>query len=133
MQPTTVTIVGNVTREPELRYTPSGVSVVRFGLAVNRRRQNDAGEWTEGEPEFYNVVAWRQLATNLAESLDKGTRAIVTGRLSYRMWQTEGGDKRSSVEIVAEAAGCELSWATATVHRAARQESAGEPSADASV
>lgn len=134
MQPTTVTIVGNVTREPELRYTPSGVSVVSFGVAVNRRRQNDAGEWVDAEPEFYEVAAWRQLAANLAESIDKGTRVIVTGRLGYSSWTTEAGDKRSSVGIVAEAAGPELSWATATVVRSTRRgESATEPAGDASV
>jgi len=130
----TVTIVGNLTRPPELRYTPSGVAVASFGVAVNRRRQNDAGEWVDAGAEFYDVTAWRQLATNLAESLDKGARVIVTGRLSQRTWETDAGDKRSSVEIVAEAAGPELTWATATVERSTRRdESAAEPAEEASL
>jgi single-strand DNA-binding protein len=130
-----VTIVGNLTRSPELRFTPSGVAVVGFGVAVNRRRQNDAGEWTDAGTEFYEVTAWRQLATNLAESLDKGTRVIIAGRLAQRSWETDAGERRTTVEIVADVGGPDLTWATASVQRNDRRgpESATGPTEQASV
>ena len=110
-----VTLVGNVVRPPELRFTPSGQATASFGLAVNRRWQNrQTQEWEEAV-SFFDVVAWREMAENASESLDKGSRVIVTGRLEQRQWETPEGDKRSKVEVVADEIGPSLRWATATV------------------
>jgi single-strand DNA-binding protein len=118
----TVTIVGNLTRNPEVRYTPSGAVTATFGVAVNRRRRNDRGEWEDGEPSFFNVTCWRELSQNVSESLEKGARVILTGRLEQRSYETEAGERRSVVEIVADEIGPSLRWATATVHRNERRE-----------
>ena len=115
-----VTIVGNATRDPELRYTPSGATVVTFGLAVNRRwRNRQTQEWEE-ETSFFDVKAWAGLAENVAESIVKGCRVIVTGRLEQRSWETDDGQKRSKVEVVADEIAPSLRWATAQVHRIER-------------
>ena len=117
----TVTLIGNITRDPELRFTPSGVANATFGIAVNRRWQNrQTNEWEEAV-SFFNVVAWRDLADNVAESLSKGTRVIVTGRLEQRSWETDNGEKRSVVEIVADEIGPSLRWATAKVEKSERR------------
>ena len=116
-----VTLVGNITRDPELRFTPSGAANATFGLAVNRRWQNrQTNEWEEAV-SFFNVVCWRDLADNAAESLSKGMRVIVTGRLEQRSWETDQGEKRSVVEIVADELGPSLRWATAKVERTERR------------
>ncbi|MGH2690812.1 MAG: single-stranded DNA-binding protein [Actinomycetota bacterium] len=114
-----VTVVGNLTREPELRYTPSGAAVAKFGLAVNRSYTNRNGEKVE-DTSFFNVNAWRQLAENVAESLTTGTRVIVSGRLQSRSWETEDGQKRTVVEIEADEVGPSLRWATASVTKTTR-------------
>lgn len=114
-----VTIVGNLTRDPELRYTPNGAAVVKFGVAVNRSYVNRNGEKVE-QTDFFTVNAWRQLAENCAESLKTGSRVIVSGRLQARSWETEGGDKRSTVEIEADEIGPSLRWASATIIKPAR-------------
>src|SRR5436309_14570041 len=114
-----VTVVGNLTREPELRYTPSGAAVAKFGLAVNRSYTNRNGEKVE-DTSFFNVNAWRQLAENVAESLSTGIRVIVSGRLQSRSWETEDGQKRTVVEIEADEVGPSLRWATAQVTKASR-------------
>jgi single-strand DNA-binding protein len=119
-----VTVVGNLTRDPELRYTPSGQAVCKLGLAVNRRYQKD-GEW-KSEPSFLNVNCWRDLAEHAAESLETGIRVIVTGRLQSRSWETEDGQKRTVIEIEAEDIGPSLRWATAAVTRITRPEWEGE-------
>ena len=111
-----VTIVGNVTRDPELRFTPSGAAVATFGLAWNRRSQNARGE-TEEQVSFFDVTCWRQLAENVAESLNKGTRVVVYGRLEQRSWETPDGDRRSKVEIIADDVAPSLRWATAEITR----------------
>ncbi|HEX6311069.1 MAG TPA: single-stranded DNA-binding protein [Acidimicrobiia bacterium] len=117
----TVTIVGNLTRDPELRYTPSGQANATFGVAVNRRWMNrQTNEWEE-RVSFFNVVCWREMADNVAESLAKGSRVVVTGRLEQRSWETENGDKRSVVEIVADEVGPSLRWATAEIKRNERR------------
>jgi len=122
-----VTLVGNLTRDPELRYTPSGAATAQFGLAVNRRWQNrQTGEWEENT-SFFNITAWRDLAENVSETLEKGSRVIVTGRLEQRSWETPDGDKRSVVEVVADEVGPSLRWATAKVQKNERR-SGGEPS-----
>ena len=114
------TLIGNITRDPELRYTNSGMSTARFGLAVNYRRQNrQTNEWDE-TTSFFNVVCFRELAENVSESLGKGSRVIVTGRLEVREYQTQEGEKRQSVDIIADEVGPSLRWATAKVERTAR-------------
>lgn len=124
----TVTVVGNVTRDPELRFTPSGAAVATFGLAWNRRSQNARGE-TEEQVSFFDVTCWRQLAENVAESLNKGARVIVYGRLEQRSWETQDGDRRSKVEIIADDVAPSLRWATAEI---TRNDFRGEGSGDAS-
>ena len=116
----TITISGNITRDPEMRYTPSGISKVSFGVAVNRSwRNQQTQEWDE-QTSFFNVVAWRQLAENVGASLAKGSRVVVTGRLEQRSWETEQGEKRSIVEIVADDVSASLRFATAEVHKVER-------------
>ena len=115
-----VTVVGNLTREPELRFTPAGAAVCKLGLAVNRSYTDRNGERHE-DTSFFNVNAWRKLAENCAVSLSTGTRVIVSGRLQSRSWETEDGQKRSAVEIEAYSVGPDLSWATAVVTKVERQ------------
>jgi len=91
----TVTITGNFTRDPELRFTPSGVATASLGVAVNRRWQNRDSHERKEATSFFDVVCWRELAENVCESLAKGTRVLVTGRLEQRSWETDGGDRRS--------------------------------------
>ena len=114
-----VTLCGNLTRDPELRYTPSGAPVVKFGLAVNRSYNNRAGERVE-HTDFFNVTAWRTLAENIAESCKVGTRVVVSGRITSRSWETEEGSKRTAVEIDADEVGPSLRWATAEVKKVTR-------------
>ena len=112
-----VTLVGNVTKEPELRFTGGGKGVASFGLAVNRRYQVN-NEWQE-QVSFFNIQAWGTLGENAAASLQKGTRVIVTGRLEQRSYETKEGEKRSVVEVVADEIGPSLRWARAEVERVA--------------
>jgi single-strand DNA-binding protein len=116
-----ITVVGNITRDPELRFTGSGQAKVNFGLAVNRRWQNKQNQEWEEAVSFFNVVAWGELGENTSESLGKGSRVIVTGRLEQRSWETEDGEKRSIVEIVADEVGPSLRWATAEVKKTDRR------------
>jgi single-strand DNA-binding protein len=121
MADNTVTVVGNVTRDPEMRYTAGGAANCTFGLAVNRRWMNrQTNEWEE-RTSFFNVVCWREMAENVSESLGKGARVVVTGRLEQRSWETENGDKRSVVEIAADEIGPSLRWATATITKNERR------------
>lgn len=117
-----LTIVGNLTDEPELRFTPGGEAVVKFSVAVNRRTfDKQTQEWRDAEPSFYRVVAWRHLAEHVAESLRKGMRVIVTGGFRQHHWTDEkSGEKRSGWELQAAAAGPDLTYATATVTKTAR-------------
>ena len=112
----TVTVVGNVTRDPELRFTPSGAAVATFGLAWNRKSTNARGE-AEEQVSFFDVTCWRQLAENVAESLSKGTRVVVYGRLEQRSWETGDKERRSKVEIIADDVAPSLRWATAELTR----------------
>ena len=117
----TITITGNLTRDPELRFTPSGQATTSFGIAVNRRWLNrDADTWEEST-SFFDVVAWRELAENATESLARGTRVTVTGRLEQRSWESTEGEKRSKVEVVADDVATSLRWATAKVTKNERQ------------
>jgi single-strand DNA-binding protein len=120
-----ITIVGNITRDPELRFTPSGQANARLGVAVNRRWQDKgSGEWQEAT-SFFDVICWRELAENVSESLKRGARVIVTGRLEQRTYEREGGEKRSVVEIIADEVAPSLRWATAKVEKTERR-GAGE-------
>ena len=117
--------MGNLTRDPELRFTGSGVAQATLGVAVSRRWQNrQTQEWEEAT-SFFNVVAWREQAENAAESLTKGMRVVVTGRLEQRSWETDNGDKRSVVEISADEIAPSLRWATAQVTRNERSGGGG--------
>jgi single-strand DNA-binding protein len=122
MADNSVTIVGNLTREPELRFTNTGRGMAQFGVAVNRRWQNrQSGEWEE-QVSFFNVTAWGDLGENCAASLGKGSRVIVNGRLEQRSYETQQGEKRSVVEIIADEVGPSLRWATADISKNDRRE-----------
>ena len=123
----TTTITGNLTREPEIRYTKEGQATAQLGVAVNRRWQDRATqEWHEAT-SFFDVVCWRDLAENVALSLSKGMRVVVTGRLEQRSWETEEGDHRSKVEITADEIGPSLRFATCDVQRNERRNAADQP------
>ena len=114
-----VTLVGNLTDDPELRFTPNGAAVANFRLAVTPRvREGDS--WKDGETSFFRVNVWRQMAENVAETLTKGARCVVVGRLRTRSWETPEGEKRSVTEIEADEVGPSLKFATAKVERASR-------------
>ena len=117
----TVVLVGNVTRDPELRFTPTGAATASFGLAVNRKWQNRQTQEWEEQVSFFDVVCWREMAENVGESLARGARVIVTGRLEQRTWETTDGDKRSKIELVADEIGPSLRWATAQIAKNERR------------
>ncbi|HJT38448.1 MAG TPA: single-stranded DNA-binding protein [Actinomycetota bacterium] len=122
MSENTVTLVGNLTDDPELRFTAQGAAVANFRIAVSKRvRDPQTNEWKDGDTSFFRVNVWRQLAENAAESLTRGTRVIVTGTLKMRQWETQEGEKRSVVEIEATEVGPSLKWATAKIEKASRQ------------
>jgi single-strand DNA-binding protein len=129
MADNTITIIGNITRDPELRFTPTGQATTNFGVAVNRRWQNRQTQEWEEQVSFFDVVCWQSLADNVADSLTKGSRVIVTGRLDQRSWETQDGEKRSKVEIVADEVGPSLRWASAKVEKNQRK-SPGEGGTD---
>jgi single-strand DNA-binding protein len=112
--------VGNLTRDPELRFTTGGRGVASFGLAVNRRYQVN-GEWQD-QTSYFNIVAWGQLGENAASTLTKGMRVIVSGRLEQREYQNREGEKRTAIEINADEVGPSLRWATASIERNPRNE-----------
>ncbi|MGB0111627.1 MAG: single-stranded DNA-binding protein [Ilumatobacteraceae bacterium] len=118
-----VTLVGNITRDPELRYTTGGRGVASFGLAVNRRYQVN-GEWQE-QVSFFNIVAWADLGENAAASLTKGNRVIVTGRLEQRSYETKDGEKRNVTEVIADELGPSLRWAQVQIERISRDSADG--------
>jgi single-strand DNA-binding protein len=130
---TTTTIIGNLTRDPEIRYTRDGQATTTIGVAVNRRWQNrDTNAWEEST-SFFDVVTWRDLAENVALSLTRGMRVVVTGRLEQRSWETEEGDRRFKVEIVADEVGASLRFATLDVHKVLRpQDEDGDRGSDGS-
>ena len=128
MADNTITVIGNVTREPELKFLNSGQASVRLSLAVNRRWQNRATQEWEERVSYFEVSAYAQLAENIANSITKGTRVIVTGRLEQRSWETPEGDKRSIVEINADEVAPSLRYATTTVTKNPKAECASYPS-----
>ncbi len=118
-----ITTVGNLTRDPELRFTNAGKAVVSFGIACSRRYKV-GDEWQE-QTNFFNVTAWDQLGENCAASLSKGTRIIVTGRVEIREYQGRDGATRQSFDIIADAIGPELRWATTVIERTERTDRNG--------
>jgi single-strand DNA-binding protein len=110
-------IVGNLVEDPELRFTNTGTAVANLRVAVTQRIQQD-GEWRDGDTSFFKVNVWRGQAEHLADSLAKGDRVMVTGRLRQRSWETPEGEKRSVTEVEADEVGASLKWATAKVERA---------------
>ncbi|HUZ43412.1 MAG TPA: single-stranded DNA-binding protein [Acidimicrobiales bacterium] len=124
----TITITGNLTRDPELRFTAGGQATTSFGIAVNRSWQDpQSQEWLEST-SFFDVVAWAELAENATESLARGTRVTVTGRLEQRCWETPDGQRRSKVEINATDIALSLRWATAKVTKTERPTPSGTQS-----
>ncbi len=116
-----VTIVGNLTNDPELRFTPSGAAVASFTVASTPRVLDKAtNEWKDGEALFMRCSVWRQYAENVAESLTKGSRVIVTGRLKQRSYETREGEKRTVVEMDVDEVGPALKYATAKVNKVSR-------------
>ena len=114
-----VILVGNLTDDPELRFTPNGAAVANFRLAVTPRvREGDS--WKDGETSFFRINVWRQMAENVAESMTKGSRAVVVGRLRTRSWETPEGEKRSVTEVEADEVAPSLKFATAKVERSSR-------------
>jgi single-strand DNA-binding protein len=116
----TITLVGNVTDDPELRFTPGGAAVANFTVAVNRRQPAQGGGWEDKLDGFFRCNCWREMAENVAESLQKGMRVMVVGRLQQRSWEDAEGNRRSVVEIQVDEIGPSLRWATATVTKSTR-------------
>ena len=119
MTDNSVTLVGNLVDDPELRFTPSGVAMTKLRFAVNRRYRDREGEWQE-ETSFFGGTCWRDMAENVAESMTKGMRVIVTGRLEQRSWENNEGEKRSTIEVRIDDVGPSVRWATATVTKTPR-------------
>jgi len=129
---TVITIVGNLVDDPELRFTPSGAAVAKFTIASTPRFLDKAtNEWKQGDSLFLSCNVWRQVAENVAESLTRGMRVIVQGRLKQRSYETKEGEKRTVYEIEVEEVGPSLRWASAKVTKAARTSDGGRASASA--
>src|SRR6266576_936599 len=123
---TTITVIGNLTDDPELRFTPSGAAVAKFRIASTPRTLDRAsGEWKDGEPLFLACSVWRQAAENVAESLQRGSRVIVSGRLRQRSYETKEGEKRTVYELEVDEIGPSLRSASAKVTRATRTSTGG--------
>jgi single-strand DNA-binding protein len=125
MNETTITVVGNLTDAPELRVTPQGVSLVRFTVASTPRVwDKTSGGYRDGDALFLSCTAWRDLAEHVAESLTKGTRVIVTGRLTQSTWNTDEGEKRTAYTVQVDEIGASLRFATVTVTKTSRRTAA---------
>ena len=123
---TVITVVGNLTDDPELRFTPSGAAVAKFRVASTPRTlDRNSGEWKDGEPLFLQCNIWRQAAENVAESLHRGARVIVTGRLRQRSYETREGEKRTVMELEVDEIGPSLRYATAKVQKMSRSGGGG--------
>lgn len=124
---TVITVVGNLTDDPELRFTPSGAAVANFTVASTPRTFNrQTNGWEDGETLFLRCSIWRQAAENVAESLTRGTRVVVQGRLKSRSYEDREGQKRTVMELEVDEIGPSLTWATAKVTRAARSGGGGQ-------
>ncbi|MEJ3742371.1 single-stranded DNA-binding protein [Actinomycetes bacterium KLBMP 9797] len=123
---TTITVIGNLTDDPELRFTPSGAAVAKFRVASTPRfMDKQSGEWKDGEPLFLSCTVWRQVAENVAESLQRGARVIVSGRLRQRSYETREGEKRTVIELEVDEIGPSLRYATAKVQKMSRSGGGG--------
>src|SRR3954454_20965754 len=123
---TVITVIGNLTADPELRFTPSGAAVANFTVASTPRTfDRQSQEWKDGEALFLRCNVWRQAAENVAESLTRGSRVLVTGRLKQRSFETKEGEKRTVIELEVDEIGPSLRYATAKVTRASRGEGGG--------
>lgn len=124
---TTITVIGNLTSDPELRFTPSGSAVANFTIASTPRTFDRQGnEWKDGETLFLRASVWREAAENVAESLTKGTRVIVSGRLKSRSYETKEGEKRTVIELEVDEIGPSLRYANAKVNRTQRSNQDGQ-------
>jgi len=122
----TITVIGNLTDDPELRFTPSGAAVAKFRIASTPRiLDRQTNEWKDGEPLFLTCNVWRQAAENCAESLQRGARVIVTGRLRQRSYETREGEKRTVMELEVDEIGPSLRYATAKVQKMSRSSGSG--------
>jgi single-strand DNA-binding protein len=121
-----ITVAGNLTRDPEIRYTRDGQATTSLSLAINRRWQNQQTKEWEESASFFDVVCWRDLAENVALSLTKGARVVITGRLEQRSWETDDHTFRSKVEIVAEDIGASLRFVTVDTHKVIRPQAEDE-------
>jgi single-strand DNA-binding protein len=123
---TVITVVGNLTADPELRFTPSGAAVASFTIASTPRQfDRNTNEWKDGEALFLRCSIWRQAAENVAESLQRGMRVVAQGRLKQRSYETREGEKRTVVELEVEEVGPSLKYATAKVNRTQRGSGGG--------
>lgn len=128
MNEVTMTATGNLTRDPELRFLPNGIGMVKFALACTPRVfDKNTSQYRDGEALFLNCTAWRDLAEHIAESLSKGARVVVTGRLRQSKWQTEAGDNRTSYGLEVDDIGPSLKFATAVVKKMARRSTGFVP------
>src|SRR5262245_37509265 len=122
----TITVIGNLTNDPELRFTPSGAAVARFSVASTPRiLDRQTNEWKDGDPLFLTCNVWRQAAENVAESLQRGARVIVSGRLRQRTYETREGEKRTVFELEVDEIGPSLKYATAKVQKMSRSSTSG--------
>ena len=123
---TTITVIGNLTDDPELRFTPSGAAVAKFRVASTPRfMDRQTNEWKDGEPLFLACTVWRQAAENVAESLQRGARVVITGRLRQRSYETREGEKRTVMELEVDEVGPSLKYATAKVQKMSRSSGGG--------
>jgi single-strand DNA-binding protein len=123
---TVITVIGNLTADPELRFTPSGAAVANFTVASTPRMfDRQTNEWKDGEALFLRCSIWREAAENVAESLTRGSRVIVSGRLKQRSFETREGEKRTVVELEVDEIGPSLKYATAKVNKASRSGAGG--------
>lgn len=128
MNDTTITVIGNLTADPELRFTPAGAAVANFTVASTPRTfDKQKNEWVDGEALFLRCNIWREAAENVAESLTRGSRVIVSGRLKQRSFETREGEKRTVVELEVDEIGPSLRYATASVNKANRGGGSRKP------
>jgi single-strand DNA-binding protein len=127
---TPIAIVGNLTADPELRFTASGKAVAKLRIAVSERVKDTDGTWKDGDATYWSVTVWDRLAEHAGDSLAKGQRVIVMGRVASRTWETREGEKRTDYEITADAVGPDLKWDTVKVSKASKGGPRATPPAD---
>lgn len=125
-----ITLVGRLTADPELRFTPNGLAAARFTVATSRRRRNQAGEWEDTDVTFWPVVAWDQLAEHIAETLTKGAAVIVVGQAHQNSWTTDDGQKHTRIEVRCDAVGPNLRWPAKPAQRVKPETGAQAPAED---